>query len=401
MAIQVSIKNYQAVQDVSFTIKGLTVLVGDNDIGKSSTFRALNAALRNKAGDAFITHGRSSAQVLLQGPDFSVQWDKPKKSGSTYIVNSETYEKVGVGTPDFIKDTGLGEIELKSTDLDPHFSKQGDLPFLVFNTSAVLTEFFSELLSFGPLGKAQAVSNKDLKSNAMQIRVCNKEISRVEKTLEVFKDGEHLYTDAENISSQYSKYKVLGSTLADIKVYRELSNLVSGLVIPDLNEVTQALTKLKTLRVVVKDLHALKILTAESRFVLKEDTTSEQITKIRKLSVVVDQIKIFRDLVRKTDIEIPTTENLSALNNEIKFTQLSLQELKSFKEYDKSRLIKIPATLDYTVILDRISLLRLSLEIQEISAKLESKELELVSTKQELDTALKEKGYCPTCKRTV
>src|SRR5205823_6182030 len=105
---------------------GLTVLVGPNNCGKSAVVSALEAVVRNQAGDFMIRHGAKGAEVGVETAEgHEVVWRR--KRAVTYTVDGVEHARVGTRVPDEVEerlrmplvggDDGRGEF-------DVHFARQ-------------------------------------------------------------------------------------------------------------------------------------------------------------------------------------------------------------------------------------------------------------------------------------
>jgi len=117
---------------------GLTLLSGDNDIGKSAVVSALRAVFHNEANDAVVRHHQRSARVTLDmGPDHVLRWErfakgKVKESFRHYEVEKGPQDPIhasdGARTPDWLDPTfGIGMID----GLDVQLRGQKDVVFLL------------------------------------------------------------------------------------------------------------------------------------------------------------------------------------------------------------------------------------------------------------------------------
>jgi hypothetical protein len=224
--IEVQIKGFQSIQSVDFSVNGLTVLVGENDIGKSSVFRAIHSILRNRSGEGFISKGFAKSNVSLSTAENTIEWEKPRKSGSEYHLDGVSYSKVGRKSPEFVSELGFGTIELKSGHIDPHFSSQGEAPFLIKSSGQLLTDFFSELLKFGPLAKASHASAKELRQSNSDIRLYTQEIERIEDSLLKFDPLPLLEQGVVSCNNLLKLEQQLESTLVLLKTYVDLDRLL-------------------------------------------------------------------------------------------------------------------------------------------------------------------------------
>lgn len=250
MSVDVSIKGFQSIYDLSFPIKGFTTLVGPNYIGKSSTYRALNSAMRNRSGNAFISEGLKAAEVTLkfdygQRDCHEVTWKKPRNKGASYIVDVEnSYDHVGHGTPDFLHAIGMGDIELpqetRNKTLDPNFSAQFDLPFLLFESGGRLTKFFSSLLQFDAVGGAVKRCSKDVRDLNTEIRVLSKHKEALEVSVERFEGLDDVVTRLDTLSLLSSEHEGLKERLNSLVEYVVLDAQLDT-VSRDLGRVSQTL----------------------------------------------------------------------------------------------------------------------------------------------------------------
>lgn len=118
---------------------GLTLLSGDNDIGKSAVVSALRSVFHNEASDEDIRHHHKSARVTMDfGPDHVLRWERFAKGkiketfqlydaskgpqDSLYATNGAKY------TPEWLEPAlGIGFIE----EMDVQLRSQKSVVFLL------------------------------------------------------------------------------------------------------------------------------------------------------------------------------------------------------------------------------------------------------------------------------
>ncbi len=80
--MKIRVQNFQSLADVTVEAKGLTVIVGRSNLGKSAFIRALQGLLFNRPGDDFVRKNQKHASVSVEerptdfGYPCPVMWEK-------------------------------------------------------------------------------------------------------------------------------------------------------------------------------------------------------------------------------------------------------------------------------------------------------------------------------------
>ena len=123
---------------------GLNVLVGPNNIGKSTIAVALKTLARNGNSSFVQRHDAKECSVIVTTSEgHTIQWQK-KKSPS-YIINGEVKDRLGRGgTPPELDETlRLAPVEFEDKDFEPHFGEQKSPIFLINRPPSQIAQFFS------------------------------------------------------------------------------------------------------------------------------------------------------------------------------------------------------------------------------------------------------------------
>jgi len=127
--MKVQIKNYQIVKDLDFEIKGVTVISGKSNNGKSAIYRAIRAACFGHPGDYFIRHGQKSVSVTLQEDH---NWTWARAGLTSFTLDDKTFEKTGGKAPDEYADLlGIKQIPMAKSSVVPNFAAQFEGLFVV------------------------------------------------------------------------------------------------------------------------------------------------------------------------------------------------------------------------------------------------------------------------------
>jgi energy-coupling factor transporter ATP-binding protein EcfA2 len=172
---------------------GLTLLTGENDIGKTSVFRALKALSINDAAVKFIRHGKdfTSVTVGLEN-EVVVNWSfvDRKSIKSSYTV-SNGLEEITIDVPN-------GEVPYQVKQLlsfgevdtfDLHFSDQRDPLFLL--NSAVKGHQRASFLNisddFEVVVKMNAIHAKKLSDMRSRVKTMKEQLEEVNQSLACYR----------------------------------------------------------------------------------------------------------------------------------------------------------------------------------------------------------------------
>ena len=67
--MKIKVENFQSIKNTEIEVKGLTVITGENSIGKSALARAFNGVFTNLRGNAHVRNGESHSSVCVSFAD--------------------------------------------------------------------------------------------------------------------------------------------------------------------------------------------------------------------------------------------------------------------------------------------------------------------------------------------
>jgi DNA repair exonuclease SbcCD ATPase subunit len=145
MIRKIVLQNFMAHESTELHLAdGLNVLVGPNNIGKSTIGVALKTLARNGNSSFVQRHDAKECSVIVTTSEgHTIQWQK-KKSPS-YIINGEVKDRLGRGgTPPELDETlRLAPVEFEDKDFEPHFGEQKSPIFLINRPPSQIAQFFS------------------------------------------------------------------------------------------------------------------------------------------------------------------------------------------------------------------------------------------------------------------
>lgn len=126
--------------------RGLTVLVGPNNCGKSAVVTALQAVCSNDSGSFMVRHGEKDCRVTIETDDgHEITWRRIKDTVS-YVIDGREIHRLKGGVPDDL-DTLLKLPRVRSEDgndeFDIHFGAQKEPIFLLNEPERKQAMFFA------------------------------------------------------------------------------------------------------------------------------------------------------------------------------------------------------------------------------------------------------------------
>lgn len=309
--MKVNIKNYQAIKEAELEFdKGLTVIVGSSNNGKSSIIRAIEAAINNKGGSDFINYGSDHCQVTIEDGQNKIVWSKHRNSAKSYYdIDGQVLNKIGQKQiEDVGKTLDMPEIIVNNDKFRLNFWKQLDFPFLVGKTHYQLFDFISK-------SKDQEIMSNLLDETADRHKETKKELSEVNTKINTrTKDIADLEEEIESLS----KYESF-----DIDTYEKIVYLVK--------EIKDATTLYETLPEKIEEQ---KAAVSEINFAIrqKHDIISKAESLVSEIETVDADIKDIKSMllgIEEIDHRvIKSEESLKKISEDLR------KESKALESFD-------------------------------------------------------------------
>jgi DNA repair ATPase RecN len=131
--MKLKIKNYSIIANLELETKGITLITGRNNHGKSAFIRAIRAACFGQPGHHFIKNGEKRCEVDISFGESSLRWEKTKDEALFYI-NGKKYEKTGGKPPEeYVNALKIFSLEPSKLSYRPNFSPQFEPLFLIYS----------------------------------------------------------------------------------------------------------------------------------------------------------------------------------------------------------------------------------------------------------------------------
>ena len=127
--------------DLEFT-PGINLIIGNSGSGKSTLMRCIYNTAMNGFSDSDVAFGKSSMTVTIENNGNVIQYHRnPKAKGekSYYIVNGETYSKIGRQPVQAVTDAfNIGDVEINGEKVNFNCNLQFATPFLILGSQSTL-----------------------------------------------------------------------------------------------------------------------------------------------------------------------------------------------------------------------------------------------------------------------
>lgn len=159
-----NIKNFQGIKDLTFNVRGFTVLAGVSGAGKSSVRRALNFLFRNDWDKAFLRNGEKECSISFSRDGVEIFREKGPKKNSCRIKTPEydiSLDKLGKDIPEQFEGLGISPLKLDGMDVDLTVYRQRDPLFLVHYSLPDKTKILNSIFRIGDFEVAARLVKKD------------------------------------------------------------------------------------------------------------------------------------------------------------------------------------------------------------------------------------------------
>lgn len=205
--------------DLEFT-PGINLIIGNSGSGKSTLMRCIYNTAMNGFSDSDVAFGKSSMTVTIENNGNVIQYHRnPKAKGekSYYIVNGETYSKIGRQPVQAVTDAfNIGDVEINGEKVNFNCNLQFATPFLILGSQSTLYNVLTYRSTFD-IASINDYYNTDLRTNHNEINANNKLKSQLQSNLESLQIQEKQLKPIEDIYSNYITYKHNLEKLNDIK----------------------------------------------------------------------------------------------------------------------------------------------------------------------------------------
>jgi len=208
--LRIRIRNFQSIEELDFEAKGLVLIRGHTNSGKTAIQRAMRFLIEGGrySFERILKRGKSSMSIDLWHNGNHVSLFRSEKD-NTFSINGKTWTKVGMTRPEELAALGYRVLDVNGKKLLPQFATQHGPLFLVGEDSDSVTRAaaLASLTTKHIHGVTQASrqgsqEEKRLKATARQNL---EQAQEIERQLEKYKNVEGI---KENLATLEGKWGV-------------------------------------------------------------------------------------------------------------------------------------------------------------------------------------------------
>lgn len=412
--ISITIENFQSHSNTKLEFeKGLNVIIGPSDQGKSAVIRAIKWVLFNEPrGLEYIRHGETTAKVTIEFSNGRTVIRERSKSKNRYTVVDENggslvLEGFGNDVPEeVIKAHGIPKVVL-DTDISSalNISDQLEGPFLLSETGAVRAKAIGRLTGIHIIDNSIRDCLADLRrENQSKERISN-DIREVESRLEKYYNLEEIGENLNALDSVIKKAEVKISKRALLEsrkasfdaLNKEIEDVLKKLsILKDLNDCEFIIKNIELRMNALKSASRIKTGLTEVDSGIR--SCDGIIRKTSSLDETLRTVKILEEKKQKVEKAVNVLGKINEWNRLYKdtskyidiFERIPLQEDIISKAGEKITALKKLTDLSakYVTVLNQIN---------EGNKYMEQNMRELKKMTEEYKKKLKVLGKCPLC----
>ncbi len=312
MITKIEIKNFQSHKNTVLEFdKGVNVICGESDNGKSAVIRAIRWVVENqpqgteKINSNWNEDFKEPLSVKLYTEKGYVERIRDKKrNGYNICKNGEeeiVFDAIGKGVPKEVIDF------LNVSDVN--FQFQLDPPYLLTKSAGEASKYLNEIVHLDSIDKIMSIADSDKRQLSSEQKIVETDIKKLEEELkntEWVDEADNLYIRTkklngmvDNISVQVSElygsinnYETLESSKMDLTEHNNLIKQIEDIVIPDVTELEDSISNYDLYGGQIVDLREIKEICSEiDSIIIKDDKELEDsISEYERLSGEVLQL---------------------------------------------------------------------------------------------------------------
>jgi len=311
MFTKIEIKNFQSHKNTILEFdKGVNVICGESDNGKSAVIRAIKWVVENqpqgteKINSNWNEDFKGPLSVKLYTEKGYVERIRDKKrNGYNICKNGEEeiiLDAIGKGVPKEVTDF------LNVSDVN--FQYQLDPIYLLSKTPGQASQYLNEIVHLDSIDKIMSIADSDKRQLSSEQKIVEADIKKLEEELkntEWINEADNLYirtkklnsmvdninVQASELYSSINNYETLESSKMDLTEHNKLIGKIMDILIPDTNELEKSINDYDLYSSQVVDLSEAKKFVNEIDSIIISDTKEleDSISQYSELSDNVQQ----------------------------------------------------------------------------------------------------------------
>ena len=315
MITKIEIKNFQSHKNTVLEFdKGVNVICGESDNGKSAIIRAIRWVVENqpqgteKINSRWNGDFKEPLSVKLYTEKGYVERIRDKKhNGYNLCKNGEEVQldAIGKGVPK--------EVTEFLNVSDVNFQYQLDPIYLLSKTPGQASQYLNEIVHLDSIDEIMSIADSDKRQLSSEQKIVDADIKKLEeeqKNYEWIDEADNLYirtkklnsmvndisTQASELYNSIESYEALESSKMDLTEHNKLVEKIMDIIIPDTDELAKSIADYESYGSKVVDLFEAK------KFVNEIDSII--ITDTKELEDSISQYSELSDNVQRYEKEL-------------------------------------------------------------------------------------------------
>ncbi len=429
MIKRIELKNFMShKKSVIEPAEGLTVIVGENNSGKSAIVDALQVLCGNVKGDYMVRHGEKECSVKVETSENDVVEWKRKGTTVSYNINGKDIHRLGGSVPDELHEIlRMPKVETEGGDpFDVHFGEQKNPIFLLNESAGRRALFFASSSDAVKLIEMQRLHKKNIQNakweetrlikdeaeyksrilKLLPVEKTKENLEHIEKDYKTLCDGFIFIEDLKNNIIKIEKAKKVGLEWENIK--KALAPLLKPPLLKDIKPFIKLINSIEKEK---KDIEN----NLKTETVLKMLETPPSLTDTKHLENSIIEFKKIEEKEIKYNENIklasdrleapPQIKDAAPLKNIIEELRKSYDKIEYLESnvYISNKLAPPPALENASHLRDIIKKIEImNRNCEKTEQNLNEADKNFVSAKAELDEFIERIGsVCPTCGQKV
>lgn len=317
--VDIIVRNYQAIKEAKIQVKGITVLRGESNAGKSSFLKALYAATHNRFRIGCIRNGEEFTEVKVRfEKDGDILSVKRYPTGSPIIkLGKQVWTKLNRDLPNEVLNfTNFGKINVSNSETySLNFYNQFEPPLLSGFSQKKIMDILSASKAVDDLNKVRKEVDIRKTKNRGAFEAIDAVLTETKTKLaqvqmqlddlEPLNKADVLYQRCSFLLEQLSKLKYFESQLKVYNLLNKKCKLLekANLRLDDFEHRLTRLSKLKGLRALLKLSRQLRTKSSVySKLLLKSDELENIQDSCSSLVELEDTILVHDSLTKKYNL---------------------------------------------------------------------------------------------------
>lgn len=339
---KIIIENFQSHK---FTVleldKGVNVIIGPSDSGKTSIIRAIRWVMYNEpSGDYFIRKGEIEASVTLYLSNGCIVKRGRNKNRNYYEVtdnynNKEHYEGFGTNVPLEVSEIlGVNKVQLSENyNLALNISEQLDNPFLLNDTPTIKSNAIGKLAGADIVDDALQKLSKDIYGLKTELKYDNNELNLLNQKIENYKTLKNEKKEIDELKIVINNLKEKQLLIEKLKEYKKQFKFITD----SIEKYTKNLEKYKNIIKIEKNIdiinnNLIKLDFYRNSYKRLEDidknlqNSKNIIDKTKTLDLINQNINKSEELLRKYISLLQINDTHNNINDKIKLNNLTIEK---------------------------------------------------------------------------